>query len=261
MVANLELLLPSLSSLPAVALTVGVLHTLIGPDHYLPLAALGKARRWGVGRLMWITVVCGGLHVGSSVLIGLLALAFGWQLGSVQGFESFRGGVAGWMVLGLGLAYLLWAIRGHLRRGIDATSHRLLESAKRDELVAVAPTTANDSSNRPVRWWLMLVFGLGPCEVLIPLLMFPAVQQTDMARATTAASSIAVSGWPLALLASVVGCFAIATIGTMVAAVLAVSYGLKLSSRLWPAQGWLSDGHVLAGAAVIGCGLLMTIGL
>ena len=39
------------------AASIGFLHTLIGPDHYLPVIAMGKARNWSMPRSMMSVVL------------------------------------------------------------------------------------------------------------------------------------------------------------------------------------------------------------
>ena len=48
-----------------VALTTGVLHTLIGMDHYVPFIAMSKARHWSMPRTLTITFLCGIGHLAS----------------------------------------------------------------------------------------------------------------------------------------------------------------------------------------------------
>ena len=60
----------------AIALT----HTLLGPDHYVPFIAIGRARGWSVRRTLVVTVLCGAAHVLSSVLIGGVRTVAFWTL-------------------------------------------------------------------------------------------------------------------------------------------------------------------------------------
>ncbi|MDD5693847.1 MAG: hypothetical protein PHD61_00875, partial [Bacteroidales bacterium] len=73
------------------ALSIGFIHTLLGPDHYLPFIVLARARDWSVMKTGLITAVCGLGHVGSSVLLGLLGVALGVGISRLEGFEAFRG--------------------------------------------------------------------------------------------------------------------------------------------------------------------------
>ncbi|HEV7621501.1 MAG TPA: hypothetical protein VGO09_07205, partial [Flavisolibacter sp.] len=65
------------------AISISFLHTLSGPDHYLPFVALSRARRWSLSKTIGWTIVCGCGHVWSSVLLGLLLAAVGWSLASL----------------------------------------------------------------------------------------------------------------------------------------------------------------------------------
>ena len=76
-------------------------------------------------------------------------------------------------------------------------------------------------------------FVLGPCEPLIPLLMFPAATQ-----------SVAGIFW-------VTGVFAVVTVATMLAAVTLGQIGLE---RL-KIPALARFGHTTAGAAMLGCGV------
>ena len=54
---------PDLALLLLTGASIGVIHTLLGPDHYLPFVALSKARAWTQGRTAAITAACGVGHV------------------------------------------------------------------------------------------------------------------------------------------------------------------------------------------------------
>ena len=57
------------------AATIAVLHTALGPDHYLVFTAMGKAQGWSLAKTLRITALCGLGHVASSVLLGLAGIA------------------------------------------------------------------------------------------------------------------------------------------------------------------------------------------
>ena len=68
------------TTLPALcssALAIGVFHTLLGPDHYLPFVALSKARAWSRRRTLLITAGFGFAHTVGTVLLGAAGLALG----------------------------------------------------------------------------------------------------------------------------------------------------------------------------------------
>ena len=66
------------------AVSVAFIHTLAGPDHYLPFIMMSKARNWSVVKTSWFTVLCGLGHVGSSIVLGLVGIAFGVALKKLE---------------------------------------------------------------------------------------------------------------------------------------------------------------------------------
>jgi len=99
----------------AAAAGVGVLHTLLGPDHYLPLLAIAKASGWSAHRTMLVTACAGLLHCGASALLLPFALAATRAAGTLAGVQDLRATVAAWLVVGLGLAagvVVGWCCRG-----------------------------------------------------------------------------------------------------------------------------------------------------
>ena len=102
---------------------IAFLHTLLGPDHYLPFVALSRARGWSVTKTLWTTTVCGLGHVGTSLLLGLGIAAGSWSLASATGWQGLRGNTAGWLMLGFGVAYALWGLKQYWRRTMPGHSH------------------------------------------------------------------------------------------------------------------------------------------
>ena len=88
-------------------------------------------------------------------------------------------------------------------------------------------------------WVLFLIFAFGPCEVLVPLLMYPAAEANVLA------------------IVAVVAAFALTTVLTMVTAVMLIVFGLKFVR--FPALHRYS--HAIAGLAVLLCGVLVKVGL
>jgi len=41
------------------AASIGFVHTLLGPDHYIPFIALAKAGDWSKKKLLSVTSLCG----------------------------------------------------------------------------------------------------------------------------------------------------------------------------------------------------------
>jgi sulfite exporter TauE/SafE len=220
------------------AASIGVIHTLLGPDHYLPFVALSSARGWTTRRTLWVTSLCGIGHVLGSVVIGLVGIAAGVSLAKLEWFEGLRGDVAAWLLTGFGLAYMAWGLRRawrarphfhpHVHAGGLVHSH---SHGHHGDHAHPHVDAGNATSITP--WALFVIFVLGPCEPLIPVLMYPAFQQS-------AAGVVAV-----------VLAFGVATIGTMVSVVYFAGAGLR---RL-PGNSLQRYSHALAGATLSVCGL------
>ena len=90
----------TLAALTATAAFLGFLHTLTGPDHYLPFVAMARAGRWSLRKTLLVTLTCGLGHVLGSVVLGMLGVALGLAVTGLEWLEGMRGSLAGWMLLG-----------------------------------------------------------------------------------------------------------------------------------------------------------------
>ncbi|MDR5702346.1 MAG: hypothetical protein QN198_01930 [Armatimonadota bacterium] len=196
--------------------SIGFLHVLAGPDHYLPFIAMARARRWSLARTAWITALCGVGHIGSSVLLALLGIALGIATSKLEALESFRGSLAAWGLISFGLLYFVWGMRAAYCR----LSHQE-EWEGGPPVASLAP------------WILFTIFVFGPCEPLIPLLLYPAVKGS------------------LFRMALVTGIFGSATILTMLGIVLPSTLGLAFL----PMARLERYRDALAGATICMCGL------
>ena len=224
------------------AAVIGSIHTVIGPDHYLPFVALSKARRWSRGKTLWITAVCGVGHVASSVVLGLVGIAAGITVRSLELFESQRGDVAAWLLIAFGVVYGAWGLRKALRNKPHQHPHVhndgvLHTHSHSHQTEHVHPHGAEGRDVTP--WVLFTIFIFGPCEPLIPLLMYPAAT---------------LNTWATVLVA---GVFGLVTVVTMVGLVYLSCLGLSFVS----AERLGRFSHALAGATVLLCGLGIQLGL
>jgi len=180
----------SIAFLSGTAASIGFLHTLMGPDHYLPFVAMSQAGGWSLRKTLLITLLCGVGHVLSSVILGLIGIALGVAVFNLEAIERFRGDVAGWLLLTFGLVYLIWglvrAIRNkphtHWHVHADGTAHShehvhtLGHRHIHPEVRASAKGSAPTASRSITPWVLFTIFMFGPCEPLIPILMYPAAK-------------------------------------------------------------------------------------
>ena len=160
------------------AVSIACLHTVTGPDHYLPFIALSKSRGLSFTKTIGWTIICGCGHVWSSVLLGLGGAAIGWSLSKVSWMENIRGGIAGWVMLGFGFIYGIWglyrAYKNNPHKHFDLQDDGSIYVYQHKHGEAVAP----QDRHKLTPWVMFIIFILGPCEPMIPLLYFPAAKNS-----------------------------------------------------------------------------------
>jgi sulfite exporter TauE/SafE len=220
------------------AATLGIVHTLLGPDHYLPFIVLSKARNWSRTRTMWITLISGVGHVTGSVVLGLIGIAMGFSLSKLEAIEASRGSVVGWMLIVFGLLYSAYGLYKYYKRSAHVHLPAFLRpksSSHRDLHLGDDDLDKQDDAGRLTPWILFLIFVFGPCEVLIPMLVYPAAEH---------------SGMGVFLVALV---FGITTVGTMLLVVLLGYQGISLLRF----KGKEYQIHLFAGLIILLAGLGM----
>jgi nickel/cobalt exporter len=226
----------NLTTLTITAASLAFLHTVLGPDHYLPFIVMARARKWTIYKTSWVTLLSGFGHVISSILLGTIGIGVGVALNKLEFMESLRGDLAAWLFVLFGLGYMVWGIyrvvknrpHKHIHHHLNGTVH-VHKHTHQEE---------HDHTHKQniTPWILFTIFFLGPCEPLIPLLMYPAAQD---------------SSWGIAQVSVV---FGLITILTMLVLVLLASYGLNFV-RLGKLERYT---HAMAGAMILlsGMGIL-----
>ncbi len=200
------------------AASIGFLHTLAGPDHYLPFIVISRARKWSLAKTALITTLCGIGHVGSSVLIGLLGVALGIGLHKIEIIEGVRGDITAILIMLFGLGYFIYGLYKS-RKG-----HSHSHSHDKKSYKSLTP------------WLLFVLFVFGPCEPLVFALIYPAAKMS-------------IGG-----LIMVVLVFSVVTILTMLALVILATRGYKMLNLGW-AEKYT---HALAGIIIFMSGAAIT---
>jgi ABC-type nickel/cobalt efflux system permease component RcnA len=228
------------------AIIAAFTHTLLGPDHYLPFIVMSKARNWSLRRTLFTTLGCGIGHVGSSIIIGLVGIGIGYSMTRIEAFEAIRGSLSGWAFFLFGFTYMVWGVfkavknkpHTHAHFHEDGATHEHQHSHHQEHVHVHSKDLSRQGDLSP--WALFIIFVLGPCEILIPLVMEPAIRHDIN-------GIIAVS-----LLFSAI------TIATMCAAVTVGYYGLKIL----PARNVDRYMHAIAGATIcLSGGAILFLGL
>lgn len=225
------------------ATTAGIaaFHTLIGVDHYLPFVALGRARRWTLRTTLAVTALCGAAHVGASVVLGLGAIAVGLAMEELEWIDTTRGGIASWLLIGFGFAYAAYGTWRLFRKRTHRHAHVHADGTAHDhdhdhEGEHAHPHTHEERREGAVgattMWALFIVFVLGPCETLVPLMTAPAIEHA----------------WTtVALVVGVFGAVTIVAMSIMVALLHAGLSAFRIS--------WSRYADIAAGLAVAASGL------
>jgi len=252
-------MLHEITVLALTAASLGFVHTILGPDHYIPFIAMARAGKWSTIKTILITIACGAGHVLSTVLLGAVGIAMGIAFGELEFIESARGEIAVWLLIGFGFMYLLWGLKKayrnkphthyhahsdgavHVHKHVHHSDHSHVHE-KENNGKSLTPWIlftififGNGKSLTP--WILFTIFIFGPCEVLIPMLMYPAATESTIGMIV------------------IVTVFAITTISTMLAIVLITLYGIKFI-RLGKLERYT---HALAGAMILLSGAAIAV--
>jgi len=91
---------------------VGFGHAIL-PDHWVPLAVLGRTRRYPLSRIARLSGLAGVAHVLVSILLGALIIAIGLQLRST--IQHAQDTIIGCILIATGLGFLVPELCGHGR--------------------------------------------------------------------------------------------------------------------------------------------------
>lgn len=247
----------SLGALCATAAGVGFVHTLSGPDHYVPFVAMSRVGRWSLTKTTVITLLCGIAHVLSSVVLGIIGIAVGFAVfeSKLEAIEGIRGSLAGWLLLAFGLAYLTWGIHRAIRNkphthfhvhdggSVHSHAHSHTDNHAHVHAAPYAPDAAPEAdaerAGSLTPWVLFTIFVFGPCEPLIPLVMYPAAEG---------------SVWGVVLVTLIFGAVTLATMTTIV---LLTCFG---TTKLTLGR-YQRFSHATAGLLVTACGAAILLGL
>jgi VIT1/CCC1 family predicted Fe2+/Mn2+ transporter len=219
---------------------IALLHTLLGPDHFLPFVALGKVRNWSIKKLSAVTLAFGFAHTLGTVLLGFIGIRIGASVKSLMHIENLRGDFDAWALVVLGFTYMVWGLKrayknkthSHWHVHADGLAHTHDHNHPTEHAHVHAEKTASKGQFSYLPWALFVIFIFGPCEPLIPLLMVSADK------------------FGMAITASLILTFTLITLGTMLIMVLLLTKGLDFI----PAKPWHRFSHMLSGGTIGLCG-------
>jgi nickel/cobalt exporter len=219
-------------ALLAAAAGVGFGHAIL-PDHWIPLAVIGRTQRYPLRRVARLSLLAGIAHVLVSIVIGAVIIAVGLQLRSAV--QSAQDTIIGALLIatGIGFAVLELTGHGHHHDGHDHDHHDHGEAHGHDH----APTARRGPRGLAA---VMVPFGAAASPDLTILPVFLA--------ATTAGVATAIGSLVI---------FAAVTIVTIVSLTLiAASGGYKIEGA------WLERwGNAFTALVLIVIGTLILLGI
>ena len=209
-------------ALLAAAAGVGFGHAIL-PDHWVPLAVVGRTRRYPLARVARLSGLAGVAHVLVSIVLGAAIIAVGLQFRSTV--QSAQDTIIGCLLIatGVGFAIVELSGRGGHHAGGHAQGHAPIHGDAHEH--ADPPDHVHDGSHSHAHATATVDSGAhasgvrGLAAVMVPfgaaaspdLTILPVFLAATTAGLTTAISSIVV--------------FAVVTIATIVGLTLAACFG------------------------------------
>jgi len=181
---------------------VGFGHAVL-PDHWVPLAVLGRTRRYPMSRIARLATLAGIAHVLVSILLGGIIIAVGLQLRSTV--ENAENAIIGGLLIATGVGFAVLELTGH---GHHHHDHDHTHDHTHDH-----SHTHGDHDHTPSPR------GRGLLAVMVP---FGAAASPDLTILPVFLAAAAVG--PGTAIGSL-GVFAAVTIGTIVGLTLAAARG------------------------------------
>ena len=98
------------ASLLAAAAGVGFGHAIL-PDHWVPLAVVGRTRRYPLSRIARLSSLAGVAHVLVSIVLGAVIIAIGLQFRST--IEHAQDTIIGCILIATGIGFFVFELTGH----------------------------------------------------------------------------------------------------------------------------------------------------
>ena len=216
-------------ALLAAAAGVGFGHAIL-PDHWVPLAVLGRTRRYPLTRIARLSGLAGVAHVLVSIVLGAVIIAIGLQFRST--IQHAQDTIIGCILIATGIGFLVLELTGHGHHH-DHDHHHHDHDHDHDD-------HAGERTPRPLGGLaaVMVPFGAAASPDLTILPVFLAATTAGVA---TAVGSVVI--------------FAAVTIGTIVGLTLAAARGGYQIQGEW-LERW---GNLFTAAVLVIIGLLVLL--
>lgn len=217
---------------------VGFGHAIL-PDHWAPLAVIGRTRRYTFARVATLSSLAGVAHVLVSLLLGGVIIAVGLQFRSAV--QSAQDAIVGGLLIatGLGFAIVELSGRARARRGAHTHGHSHAHETRVDDGAPQAAAREGSSNLRGLAA-VMVPFGAAASP---DLTILPVVLAATTSGVATAVGSLLI--------------FAAVTIATIVGLTLAACFGGYQIRGRW-LERW---GNACTAVVLLAIGALVLMGV
>jgi ABC-type nickel/cobalt efflux system permease component RcnA len=231
----------SAPALLAAAAGVGFGHAVL-PDHWVPLAVLGRTRRYPLSRVARLSGLAGVAHVVVSVVLGAVVIAIGLQFRST--IETAQDTIIGWILIATGVGFAVLELTGRGHSHSHDHSHDHEHAGDHDHDHHADSHRAHDHGRPRTKFHglaaVMVPFGAAASPDLTILPVFLAA---TAAGAATAVGSLVI--------------FGAVTIGTIVGLTVAATRGGYQIRGQW-LERW---GNAFTALTLVVIGALVLVGL
>jgi nickel/cobalt transporter (NicO) family protein len=224
-------------ALLAAAAGVGFGHAIL-PDHWVPLAVLGRTRRYPLSRIARLSGLAGVAHVLVSIVLGAVIIAIGLQFRST--IQHAQDTIIGCILIATGVGFAILELTGHGHHHDHDHTHDHDYDHDEDHEHGHDDRHEHSAGRLSGLAAVMVPFGAAASPDLTILPVFLAATTAGVA---TAVGSLVV--------------FAAVTIGTIVGLTLAAARGGYQIQGAW-LERW---GNVFTAAVLIAIGLLVLLGI
>jgi nickel/cobalt transporter (NicO) family protein len=221
-------------ALLAASAGVGLAHAVL-PDHWVPLAVIGRARRYPLRRVARLSGLAGVAHVLVSIVLGAVIVAIGLQFRSTV--QHTQDAIVGGVLIATGIGFLALELSGHGHSHHEGAHHH---HHHHEHAAADDPQRAQGRRGISGLTAIMVPFGAAASPDLTILPVFLAAATIGVG---TAIGSILI--------------FAAVTIGTIVALTLAATRGGYQVRGDW-LERW---GNLITALVLAVIGLLILLGI
>lgn len=224
-------------ALLAAAAGVGFGHAIL-PDHWVPLAVVGRTRRYPLARVARLSGIAGVAHVLVSIVLGGVIVAVGLQFRSTV--QSAQDTIIGCVLILTGLGFAALELTGHGHHHDHDDSHEHHEHPHMPSVSEADERISAEEGQLHGLAAIMIPFGAAASPDLTILPVFLA--------ATTAGAATAIGSLLI---------FAVVTIGTIVTLTLVACFGGYQIHGEW-LERW---GNVFTALVLIVIGTLVLSGI